>query len=88
MAAKEPLVVHFDTPSRRFHFSVIALIVHEMKKKGQLDYIHIQRHKDVLQRLDQGLSGKHASKNVESMWAKINMAWRHRLPDLETARLF
>jgi TolB-like protein len=88
MAVKEPLVVHFDTPSRRFHFSVIALIVHEMKKKGQSDYIHIQRHKDVLQRLDQGLSGKHASKNVESMWAKINMAWRHRLPDLETAACF
>ncbi|BBO72687.1 hypothetical protein DSCW_01040 [Desulfosarcina widdelii] len=85
---KEPLVVHFDTPSRRFHFSVIALIVHEMKKKGQSDYIHIQRHKDVLQRLDQGFSGKHASKNVESMWAKINMAWRHRLPDLETAACF
>jgi adenylate cyclase len=85
---KEPLVVHFDTPSRRFHFSVVALIVHEMKKKGKSDYIHIQRHKDVLQRLDQGLSGKHASKNVESMWAKINMAWRHRLPDLETAACF
>ncbi len=22
------------------------------------------------------------------MWAKINMAWRHRLPDLESAALF
>jgi adenylate cyclase len=86
--SKEPLVVYFDTPSRRFHFSVVALIVHEMKKNGQSDYIHIRRHKDVLQMLDQGLSGKYASKNVESMWAKINMAWRHRLPDLETAACF
>jgi adenylate cyclase len=86
--SKEPLVVYFDTPSRRFHFSVVALIVHEMKKNGQSEYIHIRRHKDVLQMLDQGLSGKYASKNVESMWAKINMAWRHRLPDLETAACF
>ena len=84
----EPLVVHFDTPSRRFHFSVIALIVHEMKRKGQADFIHIRRHKAVLQKLDQGLSGKHASKNAENMWAKINMAWRHRLPDLEAAACF
>jgi hypothetical protein len=84
---KEPLVVYFDTPSRRFHFSVIALIVHEMKNQSQADFIHNRIHKDVLQRLDKGLSGKHASKNPESMWAKINMAWRH-LPDLEAAACF
>jgi len=30
---KEPLVIHFDTPSRRFYFSIIALIVNEMKKQ-------------------------------------------------------
>ena len=86
--SEKPLVVYFDTPSRRFHFSVISLIVYEMKKKGQADFIHIRRHKDLLQRLDEGLSGKHASKNAESMWAKINMTWRHRLPDLETAACF
>ncbi len=86
--SQDPLVVHFDTPSRRFHFSVIALIVHEMKQKDRPDFIHIRKYKDVLQRLDQGLSGAHKSKNLEGMWAKINMAWRHRLPDLETAACF
>ena len=30
-----PLVVHFDTPSRRFYFSIIALIIAEMKKQGR-----------------------------------------------------
>ena len=86
--SKDPLVVHFDTPSRRFHFSVISLIVHEMKQKCQPEFVHIRKYKDVLQRLDQGLSGTHKSKNLEGMWAKINMAWRHRLPDLETAACF
>ena len=85
---RDPLVAHFDTPSRRFHFSVIALTTHEMKKKAQPGFIYIRRYQDLLQRLDQGLSGKHASKNVEGMWAKIKMAWRHRLPDLEAAALF
>ena len=86
--SKPPLVVHFDTPSRRFYFSTIALIVSEMKKQDRLGFIHIHRLQEILTRLDQALSGKNASKNVEGMWAKINMAWRHRLPDLESAALF
>ena len=83
-----PLVVHFDTPSRRFYFSIIALIIAEMKKQGRPCFVHMHRHQDILSRLDRSLSGKNASKHVESMWAKIKMAWRHRLPDLESAALF
>ena len=85
---KEPLTVQFNTPSRRFHFSIIALAIIEMKKAGKPGYIHIRKYQKILQQLDRGLSGKHASKNAEGMWAKINMAWRHRLPDLEAAALF
>ena len=83
-----PLVVHFDTPSRRFYFSIIALIIAEMKKQGRPGFVHMHRHQDILTRLDRSLSGKNASKHVEGMWAKIKMAWRHRLPDLESAALF
>jgi len=83
-----PLVVHFDTPSRRFYFSVIALIITEMKKQGRPGFVHMHRHQDILSRLDRSLSGKNASKHLEGMWAKIKMAWRHRLPDLESAALF
>jgi TolB-like protein len=86
--SQPPLVVHFDTPSRRFYFSTIALIISEMKKQDRPGFIHIHRLQEILTRLDQALSGKNASKNVEGMWAKINMAWRHRLPDLESAALF
>jgi len=85
---KEPLVIHFDTPSRRFYFSIITLIINEMKKQGKPGFIHIHKHQNILKLLDKSLSGKHASKHVDGMWAKINMAWRHRLPDLETAALF
>ena len=86
--SKPPLVVYFDTPSRRFYFSTIALIISEMKKQARPGFIHIHRLQEILTRLDQALSGKNTSKNVEGMWAKINMAWRHRLPDLESAALF
>ena len=85
---KEPLVIHFDTPSRRFYFSVIALIINEMKKQSKPGFILIHKHQNTLKLLDKSLSGKHASKHVDGMWAKINMAWRYRLSDLETAALF
>jgi TolB-like protein len=85
---KAPLVVHFDTPSRRFYFSIIALIITEMKKQEVPGFVHMPRHKDILRLLDKSLSGKKASEHAEGMWAKINMAWRNRLPDLEAAALF
>jgi TolB-like protein len=87
-ARKTPLVVYFDTPSRRFYFSIIALIITEMKKQDRPGFIHIHRHQKILTILDKSLSGKNASKHVNSMWAKIKMAWCHRLPDLEAAVLF
>lgn len=86
--SKSPLVVHFDTPSRRFYFSIIALIITEMKKQDRHRFVHIRRHQNVLTLLDKSLSGKKASENVDGMWAKIRMAWRNRLPDLESAALF
>lgn len=59
-----------------------------MKKQDRPGFIHIHRLQEILTQLDQALSGKNASKHMEGMWAKINMAWRHRLPDLESATLF
>jgi len=85
---KEPLVIHFDTPSRRFYFALIALIVNEIKNKGKSGFIHIRNKKKTLQLLDKSLAAKHASYNVDAMWNKIRVAWRHRLPDLEVASLF
>jgi adenylate cyclase len=85
---KDPFVIHFDKPARRFYFSLIALVVTEMKKKGKPDFIHIRKHEKTLKLLDNSLAGQHASKTVKGMWDKIRKAWRHRLQDLETAALF
>jgi TolB-like protein/Tfp pilus assembly protein PilF len=85
---EEPLLLHFDTPSRRFYFSLIALVVAEMKNLGKPEFIHIRKHEKILRLLDISLAGQHASKTVDGMWGKINQAWHHRLPDLEKAAHF
>jgi hypothetical protein len=61
------------------------LIVNEMKNKDRLCYIHIRKHENTLRQLDNLLSGQNASETIEGMWDKIRKAWRHRLPDLESA---
>ena len=81
---QEPLVIHFDKPARRFYFSLIALVVAEMKNLGKPGFIHIRKHEKTLQLLDNSLAGDKASKTAEGMWDKIRKAWRYSLPDLET----
>ena len=85
---EDPFVIHFDTPARRFYFSLIALVVTEMKNLDKPEFIYILKHKNTLKLLDESLAGQHASKTSKGMWDKIRKAWRHRLPDLETAALF
>jgi TolB-like protein/Tfp pilus assembly protein PilF len=82
---EEPLVLHFDTPSRRFYFALIALILTEMKNLGRPGFIHIRKHEEILKLLDHSLAGPHASETVDGMWEKIRKAWQYRLPDLEEA---
>jgi|GEM_PF-239818 len=83
-----PLELHFDKPSRRFYFSLICLIVIEMKKSDTPWFVYIRKHADILKSLDRSLAGKYASKTANGMWDKIRKAWRHGLPDLETGSLF
>jgi adenylate cyclase len=85
---KEPVVIHFDKPARRFYFSLIALIVTEMKNLNKPGFIHIRKHEKTLKLLDNSLAGQNASKTLEGMWDKIRKAWRYTLPDLETGTHF
>ncbi len=85
---KEPLVIHFDKPARRFYFSLIALVVTEMKNRDKPEFIHIRKHEKTLKLLDNSLAGKNASKTAEGMWDKIRKAWRYILPDLEAGTHF
>lgn len=84
----EPLVIHFDKPARRFYFSLIALIVTEMKRLDTLDFIHIRKHENTLKILDNSLAGQYTSKSVTGMWDKVRKAWRYNLPDLEIGTHF
>jgi TolB-like protein/cytochrome c-type biogenesis protein CcmH/NrfG len=85
---KEPLVVHFDKPGRRFYFSLIALVVTEMKNLDKPEFIHIRKHEKTLKLLDNSLAGESASKTAKGMWDKIRKAWRYNLPDLEAGAHF
>jgi TolB-like protein len=85
---KEPLAIHFDKPARRFYFSLIALVVTEMKNRNKSEFIHIRKHEKTLKLLDDSLAGKNASKTVKGMWDKIRKAWRYKLPDLEAGTHF
>jgi len=85
---KDSLVLHFDTPSRRFYFSLIALVVTEMKNLGKSGFIHIRKHEKTLRLLDSALAGPYASKTTYGMWDKIRRAWHYRLPDFEKGAHF
>jgi adenylate cyclase len=85
---KEPLVVRFDTCSRKFYFALIALIVHEMTLQDRLGFIYVRKHEKPLAKLDVSLAGPHVSKTVGGMWEKIRKAWHYSLPDLQEAAHF
>lgn len=87
LGPKEPLVLHFDKPSRRFYLAIIALIANETKKK-KAGFVPIRAHSKILSLLDQKLSGKYVSKDKNAMFDKIRKAWRYRLPDLRKGRHF
>jgi len=85
-----PLALQFNTPSRKFYFSLIALIVTEMKKRNTMGFIGIRRYEELLVSLDQKLSGKCRSNSNSNMWEKIRKAWRdaNGLQDLRKGKHF
>jgi adenylate cyclase len=85
---REPFAIHFDKPARRFYFSLIALVVTEMKNLDKPDFIHIRKHENTLKLLDNSLAGQYTSKTATGMWDKVRKAWRYTLPDLETGTHF
>ena len=86
--AKDPLILHFDTPSRKFYFALIALIVHEMKQQDHPGFVYIRKHEKILKLMDDALAGLNASGTIDGMWEKIRKAWHYSLPNLEEASNF
>ncbi len=85
---KTQLTLHFNSPSRRFYLSVIALVVNEMKKLGEIKSIPLQNHLDLLALLNESVGGAAGSSDKENLLPRIYTKWKNALPNLEEAPLF
>jgi TolB-like protein/Tfp pilus assembly protein PilF len=85
---KTALTLHFNSPSRRFYLSVIALVVNEMKRLGKISSIHLEHHLDLLALLNETVGGSAGSSDKENLLPRIYKKWKDALPDLEDAPLF
>jgi adenylate cyclase len=88
LKGKSPLTLHFNSPSRSFYLSVIALVVNEMKKSGKIKTISLQEHLDLLALLNETVGGAAGSSEKEILLHRIYTKWKDALPNLEEAPLF
>jgi TolB-like protein len=82
------LTLHFNSPSRRFYLSVIALVVNEMKRLGRIASIPLEGHLGLLVLLNETIGGSAGSSEKENLLPRIYRKWKDALPDLEDAPLF
>ena len=82
------LSLHFDSPSRRFYLSLIALVVNEMKRLKRVTSIPVKEHHAVLALLNETVGGSAGSSNQEYLFPRIYRKWKGALPDLENGPLF
>ena len=88
LKSRTKLTLHFNSPSRRFYLSVIALVVHEMKKLGKIKSISLQEHLDLLVLLNESIGDSAGSSDKENLLHRIYTKWKDALPNLEEAPLF
>ena len=88
LKGRTQLTLHFNSPSRSFYLSVIALVVNEMKKSGKIKSIPLQEHLDLLALLNETIGGAAGSSDKENLLHRIYTKWKDALPNLEEAPLF
>ena len=88
LKGRTQLTLYFNSPSRRFYLSVIALVVNEMKKLGKIKSIPLQEHLDLLALLNESIGGAAGSSDKENLLPRIYRKWKNGLPNLEEAPLF
>ena len=88
LKSRNQLTLYFDSPSRRFYLSVIALVVNEMKKFGKIKSIPLQEHLDQLILLNESIGESAGSSDKENLLHRIYRKWKEALPNLEDAPLF
>ena len=69
---KIQLTLHFNSPSRRFYLSVIALVVNEMKNLGKISSIPLERHLGQLVLLNETIGGSAGSSETENLLPRKN----------------
>lgn len=82
------LTLYFNSPSRRFYLSVIALVVNEMKRQGKITSVLLEKHHDLLALLNDTVGGSAGSSKEEHLLSRIYKKWQYALPNLEEAPLF
>ena len=82
------LTLYFNSPSRQFYLSVIALVVNEMKRLGRVTSIPLEGHLDLLVLLNETIGESAGSSDKENLLPRIYRKWKDTLPDLENAHLF
>jgi adenylate cyclase len=88
LKSRTKLTLHFNSASRRFYLSLIALVVHEMKKLGKIKSISLQEHLDLLVLLNESIGDSAGSSDKENLLHRIYTKWKDALPNLEEAPLF
>ena len=76
----------FDSPSRRFYLSVVALVLYEMKRLGKITSVPLEAHTDQLNLLNETIGDSLGAS--ENLIPRIYRKWKDALPDLENAPLF
>src|SRR5512139_2296271 len=88
LKGRTPITLLFNSPSRSFYLSVIALVVNEMKKLSKIKYIPLQEHLDSLALLNESIGGAAGSSDRENLLHRVYRKWKDALPNLEEAPLF
>jgi hypothetical protein len=86
LKSRTEITLHFDSPSRRFYLSVIALVLMDMKRLGQITSIPLEAHADDLKLLNETIGDSAGSS--DNLIPRIYRKWKGVLPDLENAPLF
>jgi TolB-like protein/Flp pilus assembly protein TadD len=88
LKSRTQLTLHFNSPSRRFYLSVIALVVNDMKKLRKIKSISLREHLGLLALLNESIGGAAGSSDKENLLPRIYRKWKNALPNLEEAPLF
>ncbi|MCP4575292.1 MAG: SUMF1/EgtB/PvdO family nonheme iron enzyme [Deltaproteobacteria bacterium] len=88
LPGSEVVSFHFDTPSRRFYLSVIALVAEQMRRKNSTVSVPLENYAKILALLNETVGRGAGSSEKGKLLPRIYRKWKDALPDLENAPLF